>query len=236
MRTLAIDSSLTAGSVAALTPQGTCEELLPEAGTHARRIAAALHELALRQGFSPGEAQLVAVVRGPGSFTGLRVGVATAKALAWASGATLCALSGFELIARRTSREAGFAAQPIHVAYDAGRGDLFAAEVLPVSQRPGGWLAGTGRLIPAAVWLENLPRGALISGPALGTTQTLLGSLAQRPDLKRAPREAWYPSALEAGTVALLMAAAGEVADPATLIPEYLRPSYAQENDSRPSG
>ena len=47
MRTLAIDSSLSAGSVAALTPEGISEELLPEAGTHARRIAAALRDLAV---------------------------------------------------------------------------------------------------------------------------------------------------------------------------------------------
>lgn len=235
MRTLAIDSSLPAGSVAALAPGGISEELLPEAGTHARRIAAALRDLAHLRGFSPGEAELVAVVRGPGSFTGLRVGVATAKALAWASGAKLCGLSGFELIARRTSREAGFAGRPIHVAYDAGRGDLFAAEVVPDSDEPGGWRAQAGVLIPADAWLAGLPTGSRVSGPGLGTPGTLATRISARPDLQIAPREAWSPSAAEAGAVALLRAAAGQVDDPATLIPQYLRASYAQENDARPS-
>ena len=236
MKTLAIDSSLPAGSVAALTPQGISAELLPEVGTHARRIAAALRDLAHQQGFRPGEAELVAVVRGPGSFTGLRVGVATAKALAWASGAKLCGLSGFELIARRTSREAGFAGHPIHVAYDAGRGELFAAEVVPDSDEPSGWRARAGALIPADAWLAGLPTGSRVSGPGLGMPGTLATGIAARPDLQIAPREAWSPSAAEAGEVALLRAAAGMVDDPATLIPEYLRASYAQENDPRPSG
>jgi len=235
MRTLAIDSSLAAGSVAALTPEGISEELLPEAGTHARRIAAALRDLAHLRGFRPGEAELVAVVRGPGSFTGLRVGVATAKALAWTSGAKLCGLSGFELIARRTSREAGFAGHPIHVAYDAGRGELFAAEVVPDSDAPGGWRARAGVLIPTSVWLAGLPTGSRVSGPGLGMPGTLASGIADRPDLLIAPREAWSPSAAEAGAVALLKVAAGQVDDPATLIPEYLRASYAQENDPRPS-
>jgi hypothetical protein len=64
----------------------------------------------------------------------------------------------------------------------------------------------------------------------------LATGIAARSDLQIAPREAWSPSAAEAGAVALLRAAAGMVDDPATLIPEYLRASYAQENDTRPSG
>ena len=107
MKTLAIDSSLPAGSVAALSDGRISERQLPEAGTHARLIAAALVETSAAVGWTPADAELIAVVRGPGSFTGLRVGLATAKAMAWAGGATLIGVSGFEVIARRTAAASG---------------------------------------------------------------------------------------------------------------------------------
>ncbi|HBB75917.1 MAG TPA: tRNA (adenosine(37)-N6)-threonylcarbamoyltransferase complex dimerization subunit type 1 TsaB, partial [Planctomycetaceae bacterium] len=56
-------------------------------------------------------------------FTGLRVGVATAKAIAWTSGARLVAVSGFAVSARRTAAALG-EEPPMAVAFDAGRGDV----------------------------------------------------------------------------------------------------------------
>ena len=78
MKTLAIDSSLAAGSVAALADGQVAEQPLPVTGEHARLLAAALDAQARRLGWTTATAELIAVVRGPGSFTGLRVGVATA--------------------------------------------------------------------------------------------------------------------------------------------------------------
>ena len=54
-------------------------------------------------------------------------------------------------------------------------------------------------------------------------------ALAAREDLVVAPPESWRPYAVEAGRLALLRAAAGTVDDAFTLVPEYLRPSYADE-------
>ena len=44
---------------------------------------------------------------------------------------------------------------------------------------------------------------------------------------------AWMPAAADVAAIALLRAAAGEADDPATLVPDYIRPTYAHENDSR---
>ena len=225
LKTLAIDTSLATGSVAALADGAVAERPLA-AGDTARLLAAELVEVAGRLGWAPRHAELVAVVRGPGSFTGLRVGVATAKAVAWAGGARLVGVSAFEVVARRTARALPGHAGPVAIAFDAGRGDVFAATATPAAEAAGGWHVAAGALVPRDAWLAGLPAGACASGPAL------VGA-AVPPALVVPPRDAWFPSAAEAGAVALLHAAAGRADDPAALVPDYLRPSYADEKRPR---
>lgn len=226
MKTLAIDTSLAAGSVAAILDGRVATRQLDQPGDHARLLAAAITQVAGELGWQPHEADLVAVVRGPGSFTGLRVGIATAKALAWASASRLVGVSGFEVIAAVTTRLAGTGHVPVTIGYDGGRGEVYAATAVPDSGSPTGWAISLPGLHPLAGWVESLPQAAVVAGPALDRATELL---AGRPDLVVAPRESWQPTAAEAGRLALLRAAAGSVDDPFTLVPEYLRPSYADE-------
>jgi tRNA threonylcarbamoyladenosine biosynthesis protein TsaB len=228
MKTLAIDTSLAAGSVAAVDGDRLVARPLGAAGGHARLVAAALADAAAELGWTLRDAELVAVVRGPGSFTGLRVGVATAKGLAWATSCRLVAVSGFELVARAARAAAGWPEAPIHVAYDAGRGDVFAATALPAPGSPTGWALGPAALVPLADWFDSLAPEALVAGPALDLAACGPPSAA-RPDLRLAPPDARGPTATEAARVALLHATAGHGDDPATLVPDYLRPSYADE-------
>lgn len=231
MRTLAIDTSLAAGSVAATAEGRTIEIELPIAGEHARRIATALDEAARGLGWKVGDVQLVGVVRGPGSFTGLRVGLVTAKAIAWAAGATLVGVSGFEVIARRTARLMDAASETLHLAYDAGRGEVFVAEAAPAAGSPSGYGLSAPRLVAAAAWIANLPQRALVSGPGLAHAGALL---AARADLRVAPPEAWRPTAADAADLAERLHAAGESDAPAALVPDYLRPTYADESAPPP--
>ena len=232
MKTLAIDSSLAAGSVAAIADGQVAEQRLPITGEHARLLTAALDAQARSLGWTTAAAELIAVVRGPGSFTGLRVGLATAKAIAWATGARLVGVSGFEVVARQWAGRGGPRHAAVHVAYDAGRGDLFVATVTAAADAPGGWRLGDPRLVAGSVWLEELPRGVSISGPALAG---IADQLATRADLVVAPPEVWLPTAAAAGALASELAAAGRRDDPHGLVPDYLRPSYAHENEGRSS-
>ena len=226
MKTLAIDTSLAAGSVAALCDGRVAELRLDVPGDHARLLAAAVAEVAGELGWQPHDADLIAVIRGPGSFTGLRVGVATAKALAWATGARLVGISAFEAIASLAARLTGRRDQPIAIGFDAGRGDAYVATATPSSASVTGWEIGPAALQPLAAWIAALPAAAVISGPAVALAAS---GLTERADLVVAPPESWQPSAVEAGRLALLRAAAGAVDDAFTLVPEYLRPSYADE-------
>ena len=234
MKTVAIDTSLPEGSVAASDGQTIAEVRFAPAQTHARRIAAALQEATARLGWRLADAELVAVVHGPGSFTGLRVGIATAKGIAWAGGGALVSLSGFEVIAAGQSFPAAGPDDPLHVAFDAGRGDLFVSEVARDPASPLGWTAAAGVLLPADNWIATLPVAGRVSGPALDLDR-LAALLATRPDLHVAPADARRPGAAAAAILAARLAAAGRTVDARDLTPEYSRPSYVQENDPRPS-
>jgi tRNA threonylcarbamoyladenosine biosynthesis protein TsaB len=227
MRTIAIDTSLAAGSVAACDGPARATRGLGPAGEHARLVAAAIAEVAAELGWTPADAELVTVVKGPGSFTGLRVGVATAKAIAWAGGARLLGVSGFEVVAAETARvmarDGAGSRMPLAIAYDAGRGEVFAAVGEPLAE--GGWRVGPGALAAADHWIESLPRGCFVTGPALATLAERVTAAGHR----LAPMEAWHPSALAAAALAIPRAAAGQADSPAALVPEYLRPSYADE-------
>jgi tRNA threonylcarbamoyladenosine biosynthesis protein TsaB len=222
--TLAIDTSLACGGVAALAGDRVAERRFTAAPEHARRIASLLEELAGELGWAPRDVELVGVVRGPGSFTGLRVGIATAKAIAWAAGARLVAVSTFEVIAWQTAQSI----VPVHIAIDAGRGEVFAAEARPTAGTPSGWEIGPARILDAAAWLAGLPIGSSVSGPALDVVP-----VTTRPDLVSAAEAVRHPTAAAAGALARLRAAAGESDDPLTLVPDYLRPSYADEKATR---
>ncbi len=225
MRTLAIDTSHAAGSVAAGDGESLSVRPLGAAGEHAGLLAERLTEVARDLGWSLAEARLVAVIRGPGSFTGLRVGVATAKAIAWAGGLKLAGISGFEAVARETARLANRPPRPLEIAFDAGRGEVYAARLIPDAASPTGWRAGQAALHAANGWVAALPAGSWVSGPAL----QFHGPLVAAAGHQLAPAEGWFPTAEAAAALGRARAAAGLEDNPHMLVPEYLRPSYADE-------
>lgn len=226
MKTIVIDTSLATGSVAAIDGDRIAGRTLPTAGEHARLLAAAIEKVAAELGWKTAAVELVAVVRGPGSFTGLRVGVTTAKSLCWATGSRLVGVSSCEAIARGTASALGRHDAPVTVAFDAGRGEVFAAVVVPNVHSPSGWSVEPGMLADAATWLAGLLPGSIVTGPGLAL---LADALTSRPDIVVAPPTAWTPAVAEIGQIATLRDAAGEADDPATLVPDYIRPSYADE-------
>lgn len=225
VRTLAIDTSGAAGGVAALDGGRTAERRLDVPGDHARLLASALVEVAERLGWMPRDVELVAVVRGPGSFTGLRVGTATAKAIAWATGARLLGVSAAEVLALLAARAVVPSPTRLAVAFDAGRDEVFACVAAADAASPTGWTVGPGTLAAAGSWVAALPAGSCATGPAAAAHAAALASRAVVVAGFDAPRSL----AAEAGAVALLRAAAGAADDPALLVPDYIRPSYAEE-------
>src|SRR5439155_13039127 len=81
------------------------ERRLDEARRHARDLVPALEALLAGQYWRPNDVNAVVVSQGPGSYTGLRVGIMSAKTFAYATGAKLFAASTFEAAAARALDE-----------------------------------------------------------------------------------------------------------------------------------
>ena len=91
MKILALESSATACSVALCEDERLIAQTFQNSGlTHSRTLMPMAESLLAQCGQSLSQVDVIAVAAGPGSFTGLRIGVSTAKGLAWA-GDKLCA-------------------------------------------------------------------------------------------------------------------------------------------------
>ena len=69
----------------------------------AKTLAPAIQKLLAQDGLAPNDLHAIAVVQGPGSFTGLRVGIATAKVMAYALQIPILAIDTLEVIAQQVS-------------------------------------------------------------------------------------------------------------------------------------
>jgi tRNA threonylcarbamoyladenosine biosynthesis protein TsaB len=105
MNSLAFDTATNACSVAVTRADGESFELRPAADrllerpAHTTELLPAILELAAEAGLALGEIDRVIVGIGPGAFTGLRIGVATARAIASANGCELVAVSSLAALA-----------------------------------------------------------------------------------------------------------------------------------------
>lgn len=220
MRILALETSGTSGSVAALADGRLLVEVaLPGDRRSARTLAPAVQSALARAAWKPRDVELVAVTAGPGSFTGLRVGVATAKALAYAVGAEVLGVDTLEAIVRRAPVHPGV----LWAVVNAEREQVFAARFLP--GRHDGWRRADGdAIVDNDAWLAALRAGEHVTGPGLERLATRLPE-----GVVQLPRSLWYPTAHSVGLLAADEFAAGRRDDLWTFAPRYLRRSAAEE-------
>ena len=101
MLTLAFESSAKAASAAVMRDGELLGQYFQNSGlTHSRTLLPMAEDLIKNLGLTLGDMDLFAVSRGPGSFTGIRIGVATVKGIAWALEKPVCGVSTLEAMAR----------------------------------------------------------------------------------------------------------------------------------------
>lgn len=172
---------------------------------HAAQLLALAHGLLAQAGLALRDVERIGVGVGPGTFTGLRIGVATARGLAQATGAQLAAVSTLTALAQHDGN--------VLAVLDARRGEAFVAP-----HRDGRPLAP-----PAAVKPEEL--AALVAGDeswlAVGD-----GAIKFRAELQPAgvviPPDDSTLHRLDA-TVLCRLAASAQPTDRDVLLPEYVR-------------
>lgn len=104
MYVLAIDTSNKMLSVGIVKDGVVLAEHIEETkNNHSSKLMPAIQQAFSEWGKTPSEIDLIAVAHGPGSYTGVRIGVTVAKTLAWTLGKPLVGVSSLEVIARNAS-------------------------------------------------------------------------------------------------------------------------------------
>ncbi len=126
LRLLAIDTCLGACSAAAAVEGSVRAQAYEERRTgHAEAIVPMLERVLAEAGMPPESLERIAVTIGPGTFAGMRIGLAAAGGLKLATGAALIPVSSFWAIGQRVLAAHGPFHQPLAIAVDAGRGQVY---------------------------------------------------------------------------------------------------------------
>ncbi|MFZ5452509.1 MAG: tRNA (adenosine(37)-N6)-threonylcarbamoyltransferase complex dimerization subunit type 1 TsaB [Thermodesulfobacteriota bacterium] len=217
--TLALDTSTEEGSLAlAEDDQLLAESSLHSPGTFLQHLLPGIKELLAAGGRRLQDLGAIAVSMGPGNFTGLRIGLATAKGLAWALGCPLAPVSTLEALAAQFPRQP----HPVAVLMDAKRQEVY----LGLFQCPGELpqpLDEPRRLALAAL-PPLLKPPLLLTGPGLSVYADFLEKHLA-PGVSWAPPEERHPRAATVARLGRLLLAQGLAASPANLTPTYLRPA-----------
>lgn len=216
---LALDTTTRAGSVAVVRDgELVCEIAGDPARTHGQRLPADLTRALDGARVRVADVELLAVAAGPGSFTGLRVGIATVQGLAMARGLSVVPVSTLEALARHAAAGARPGA---HIAawMDAQRGEVFAALYRPglsatifepSSASPAGTLAD---------WQEQTAAVTIrfIGDGAVRYRSVIAARFGDRAEIVE-------PTPLLAGPIALIAHERPEQAvQPHALVPAYVR-------------
>ena len=221
MRILAIETTAFTGSLALAEGDRLIGEArLPSDSRSAQSLAPSIQSLLSVHDWPVASLQLIAVVQGPGSFTGLRVGVTTAKTLAYAIGAEVLGLDTLEVLAAQAGPTPG----RIFPVVDAQRGQLFTARF---EWREGA--AFRARQSPTGIsdlqsWISALQRHDVVIGPVSSKLAPQLANVLPAENII-----ACEPQARVAAQLAWRDYQAGRRDDLWTLLPQYHRPSAAEE-------
>lgn len=220
---LAIDTSTPRAALALGRPGSPTRVAPPESdpsARHGRGLIPAIVALLDAEGLKIAELGAIGVGLGPGSYTGLRIGLTAAKTLAYTIGKPLLAIDSLEAIARNAPDDV----LRVAVAVDAQRGDAYIAGFARETAGTPLLRVSPTRIEPVESWANALEPGTLVLGPALlkllptWPDHVHLGTIDQgHPDPARL-----IPLASEA-------LEAGRTLDPFFVEPVYLRRSAAED-------
>jgi tRNA threonylcarbamoyladenosine biosynthesis protein TsaB len=185
---------------------------------HAAQLLALAHELLDEAGIGFADVDRIAVGLGPGTFTGLRIGVATARALAQAARADLVGVSTLRALAAAAEPDAP-AGSGVLAVIDARRGEVFAA----------GWRDGEPVLAPVALAPQALAERLRAGGETWSAVGD--GALRFRSDLEDAgclvAPEPSQHHGVAAAVICRLALEAPQATARDLVVPDYLRPPDA---------
>ena len=220
MLVLAIETSGFGGSIAVLDDDHVLGETILDAQRrHAQTLVPEIYSLLSQHGRQANECELIAVSTGPGSFTGLRVGITCVKTLSYATGCQIAAVPTFPSIAAGSPDDI----DRLHVVMNAQRQELFVGRF--ARQADGNWLETQPLSIERSTeWQASLTAADTVTGPGL---EGISDAVASR--CRVLPAEFWQPQARWVGRLGLQAANQGRTTSCWDLLPLYVRKSAAEE-------
>jgi len=224
-RIIAIETSSRRGSVAlAAGPDRVSVAAFTADFRHGVELLPSIDRLCRDAGWPPTSIQQIYVSVGPGSFTGLRVAITTARHLALAVGARVVAIDSLSVIAGNAlalpvpNRSPHLAVlldakrNQVYARLFERRGDEYAAAEPPV-------------LVEPAAWLAKLPRPLAVMGEGIPYHRAAINAA----DVSVLPEDSWLPRAESVHRLGWRLAAAGGFTPASKMIPLYLRRPEAEE-------
>ncbi len=214
---LVFDTSTPQTTVALAQKEVLLGRFLKESASHGPVLLPAIERLLQEHEATPSDLTMVGCGIGPGTFTGIRIGLATAKAFAWGLGIPLVGFSCLEVLAHQGAQR-----DPLLALQDARRGEVYYAlyQGGVLTRGPG---ISTPEALPAIVSPELRP---YLTGSALAPYGALLSDLYGREALAQVNH--CIPEALVA--VAQKRLASPGFVSMDLVEPLYIRPSDAEKN------
>lgn len=224
MLILAVDTTTPSGSVALLEDDVLLGEAnIESAATHSARLLRSVDFLLGTHGRDVKDVGAFAVAAGPGSFTGIRIGVGAVKSLAFASGKPIAPVSTLLALAVKLAADGPRLVCPL---LDAKKEEIYAG--LFEARK-----AGLAELIPQGAYTPDaffarLPTRRVIAFAGSGLAAYRARLLPYVRDKARFPRRSSFLAA-EVGHIGCGMIREGKGVDAASLEPFYFRRSQAEE-------
>lgn len=217
MKILAIETSHIVGSIAAAEDERLLgEEEFEEGMVHGRDLVPRLKALVERLGWTLRDVGLLAVSIGPGSYTGLRVGVTTVKTVAYAVGMDIVGVPSLDVLARNAPDTEATVCPVV----DAKRKQVYTCLYDRERNR-----VGDLTVVDPDELAATLPEGTFVLGDAL----EFYRDVYDRNGLRLADRSLWRPRAGIVAQLGFRLHAQGRRDDCMSLVPLYLRRPEAED-------
>jgi tRNA threonylcarbamoyladenosine biosynthesis protein TsaB len=223
-RAIAVETSGRIGSVA-LAQDGRVldEETFPHGLQHAAHLLPIIDRLCRARQWRPTDVEHLYVSAGPGSFTGLRIGITLCKTIAFATGAKVVAVPSVRVLAENAPPDS----RDLIIVLDAKREQIFTARFHRDDPGDDWTEAEPAHLDSLAAMLARAPRPVYLLGEGIPYHRAFI---PQSDDgIVVTSEDAWRARAASVAKLGWPLAQRGEFADPYRLTPVYIRRPEAEE-------
>jgi len=221
-RGLAIETSGSIGSVALVDDGAVVSvDTFPHGLKHAAEIIPRIDRLCRESGWQPGDLRELYVSAGPGSFTGLRIGVTLAKTLSFATGARIVAVPTVRVLVHNAPTEA----RHVVIVLDAKRDQILTARF---ARSGGEWVEEEpAHLDDLRAMLSRAPRPVYLLGEGIPYHEKFIP--ADDATIRVTGPEMWQARAEALAREGVRSAREGRFVDPDRFAPLYIRRPEAEE-------